>query len=534
MEPPQIPPYDWFRLRFGALRLQIAGNLVTDVNALSNIDFRFYFWLFIRRAPLFLLTAAAVGATCVTLALLWPPSYQATAKILVESPQIPTELAKSTVPTGAAEQFQVIQEDVLSRAGVLALANRFEIYARRNDLSESDTFEDMMRRLTIRPSTGGGAATVYDISFKADRPDTAADLVNYLVTTILDKDVQIRTQRASDTVAFFSRETQRLDSELRRLESNILNFKNENIDALPDSVDFRRNQQIAQQQLLLILQQDEVALHKRQSDLQSRPLDITVVAMTPEQQSLQELRQSLVQQRGLFSDDSPTVSAIRARIASLEQDIMGGTGELAAPRSARDIEIANIGDQLAAISVERAMIERSIEALDGSIAETPGNETKLNSLQRDHQNVQAQYDSAVARLAEALTGQQIEILLKGERLSLIDSAVAPQRPLGPSQRVLFVVSAAAAMLVGLLAIITPELLNRKIRRPAEMIGRLQIVPFVTVPYVERTMFGPARLALRISILIAVPVLLLALGTGVAPSNAVGLAKTNFTSPISTP
>lgn len=507
------------------------------VNALSNIDFRFYFWLFIRRLPLFLLAAVVVGAVGVAVTLLWPPSYQATAKILVESPQIPTELAKSTVPTGAAEQFQIIQEDVLSRESVLALANQFAIYRGRSDMSESDMVDDMMRRLTIQPTAagGGGGATVYSISFRADWPDTAAELVNHLVTTILDKDVRIRTQRATDTVAFFSRETERLDNELQGLESNILNFKNENINALPDSVDFRREQQIAQQQRLLILQQDEVALRKRQSDLQSRPLDIAATAMTPEEQSLLALRQLLFQQRALFSDDSPTITALRARIATLEGEVGGGTGQAGAPRSLRDIELASVDDRLEAIAAERQMIEASIEALDRSIAETPANETKLNSLERDRQNVQAQYDSAVARLAEASTGQQIEFLLKGERLSLIESAVPPQRSLGPSRRVLLLGSFAAAMLAGLAAVITPELLNRKIRRPAEMIGRLQIVPFVTVPYIERSMFNPARLALRISILIAVPAIVLALGTSVTPRNAfIGYAQANADATSSTP
>src|SRR5690606_38155425 len=93
-------------------------------NALSNIDFRFYLWLFLRRLPLFLTVVVLVAGLGIALTLLWPPSYQATAKILVESPQIPADLAKSTVPTSAAEQFQIIQEDVLSRESLLSLADR--------------------------------------------------------------------------------------------------------------------------------------------------------------------------------------------------------------------------------------------------------------------------------------------------------------------------------------------------------------------------------------------------------------------------
>ncbi|MDT4859039.1 polysaccharide chain length determinant protein, PEP-CTERM locus subfamily [compost metagenome] len=161
------------------------------------------------------------------------------------------------------------------------------------------------------------------------------------------------------------------------------------------------------------------------------------------------------------------------------------------------------------IEGERAMINAAVTDLTASIEATPGNETVLNSLQRDHQNLQAQYDSAIARLAEASTGQQIELLLKGERLSLIDSAVPPPSPQGPKQRVLLLASVIAALLVGFAVVIVPELLNRRIRRPAELVSRLQIVPYITVPYIERRRFMPLRAAMRLTMVLMVPALLLA-------------------------
>ncbi|RZJ83621.1 MAG: lipopolysaccharide biosynthesis protein, partial [Massilia sp.] len=279
------------------------------MDALSKIDFGFYLALFWRRLPLFLAVVTVSGAALVALTLLWPPSYQATAKVLVESPQIPADLAKSTVPTSAGEQFQIIQQDVLSRESLLALADQFEIYANHPELSRTDKFDDMSRRVGIVATpvdTGAGAAaTVFSISFKADNPGTAADLVNELVTMILNKDVQLRTARATDTVAFFTKETQRLDTQLRELDRRTLSFKNEHINALPESIDFRREQQIAQQQRLLNLDLEETALKKRRADLLSRRLEISDRPLTPEEQGVQSLRQALAQQQALFAEDSP-------------------------------------------------------------------------------------------------------------------------------------------------------------------------------------------------------------------------------------
>src|SRR5690606_25127870 len=104
-------------LTLGGIPLSGCSNVwwVKIVSALANFDFGFYFSLFRRRLPVFVTVLALATLVFVAILTFMPASYQATARILVESPQIPTDLAKSTVPTGAAEQFQIIQEDVLSR-----------------------------------------------------------------------------------------------------------------------------------------------------------------------------------------------------------------------------------------------------------------------------------------------------------------------------------------------------------------------------------------------------------------------------------
>ncbi|WDR02933.1 hypothetical protein PSQ19_01525 [Devosia algicola] len=116
-----------------------------------------------------------------------------------------------------------------------------------------------------------------------------------------------------------------------------------------------------------------------------------------------------------------------------------------------------------------------------------------------------------------LRGSRSSLLFKGERLSLIESAMPPQQPLGPKRRVLLLASAAAALFMGLVAVAVPEFLNRRIRRPEDLSNKLQIVPFITVPYIERRSFGPMRLAMLIGI-IAISALVLVTETNFAPVN----------------
>lgn len=463
---------------------------------MTNIDFNFYFALFRRRLPVFL-TVLILAATAFLIGIsLWPVSYQATARILVESPQIPTDLAKSTVPTGAAEQFQIIQQDVLSRQSLLDLADRFNLHADKPAMSDTDIVADMENRFDIVPTpvgTGSGAtATVFQISFKYPRPDTAAAVVNELVSMIVKKDVELRTERARETVTFFNQETTRLNALLRLVEEQILSFKNTNFNALPDSIDFRRNQQTIQQNRLLVLAQEEAGLNRRRLALRSRPLALISNPVTPEEQNLASLRQLLVQQSAAFTPDSPTIKALQSRIDALEKSLLvpasADTAGADAQAGIQSSEMFDISERLDEIADERAQLEKSLAALTASIVATPGVETALNSLQRDRQNLQAQYDVTVSRLAEASTGQQIELLLKGERLSVVEDAVPPQRPQGPGQRMLILAGTLAALGIALATLVVPEFFNRRIRRPAELVSRLEITPFITVPYLDR----PAR------------------------------------------
>ena len=93
------------------------------------MDFRFYLSLFLRRIHYFLLLFVLGSAIGLTLARVLPPVYLAEARLLVESEQIPGNLAASTVQTQATEQLQIIQQRILTRDVLVEMANRLNIYA---------------------------------------------------------------------------------------------------------------------------------------------------------------------------------------------------------------------------------------------------------------------------------------------------------------------------------------------------------------------------------------------------------------------
>ena len=79
------------------------------------MELKYYFALFMRRLHYFLIVASLITAAAVTVAMTLPPAYESQAQLLVESPQIPEELAASTVRTHPIEQLRILERKLMTR-----------------------------------------------------------------------------------------------------------------------------------------------------------------------------------------------------------------------------------------------------------------------------------------------------------------------------------------------------------------------------------------------------------------------------------
>lgn len=468
---------------------------------MGNIDLGFYLSILRRRLPYLLVFSVAGLLAGVTATYFIPPVYNASAKILAEAPQIPVELARSTVPLGAVEQLQILQQQITTRDDLIALARKFHIY--KDDvltLHSEDVVKDMRNRIKFEqlqfdtPSRDQGA-TVFNVSFAADKPYVAANVSNELATMILARNQRERTDRAGSTLDFFNQSVTRLASDLNRLEADILKFKTENKDTLPESLDFRRTQQGSLQERMISLQREESDLHTKRGSLIATYSSAGQLAgaapLTPEQQILIDLNRALAEQLAIFSETSPNIIALRARIAALQnrltsgssketEDKTGSTADKVAPFGL-DLQLSDIDKRLKAIDAEKVTVARGIDDLNRSITGTPASETVLNSLERNRQNIQMQYNAAIARRAEALTGEQIEMRSDGGRFSLLESATPPVNAISPRRLRTIGLGVAAGIGLGLALVVLLELLNKTIRRPVELAQLLQSQPLATIP-----------------------------------------------------
>ena len=469
------------------------------------MDLRFYFALFLRRLHWFLLFVV-IGATAgVTIATVLPPTYIAQSVLIVESEQIPSELASSTVQTQATEALQIIQQRILTRDRLIEMANRMRIYqagpdSERARMTGDDIVRDLRERISIvttgASSRGPAQATIVTVSFAASTARLSADVTNEIVSMMLQENVALRTNVAGQTLEFFVEEVARLDRELAAQGAEILAFQEQNLNALPDSLDFRRSQQAAAQERLLQLEREQSVLRDRRARLVTlyeetgRVQPAAPEAQTQEERQLAALQDELSAALAVLSPTNPRIRLLESRIEALEAQIAAGGGgtpdtQGADPQlTAYEIQLADIDGQLAFLDEQREQIQATLDALQASIAATPANAIVLDSLQRDYSAVQAQYEQAVANRARAETGDTIEALSKGQRITVIESAVPPQEPDSPNRPLIAVAGLVGgiALGVGLLALI--ELLNTAIRRPVDITSKLGITPLGTLPFVR--------------------------------------------------
>lgn len=490
------------------------------------MDFGYYWRIFLRRLLLIILLVAVGGGVGLYFAKTLPPVYEASARLLVESEQIPDELAASTVRTAATEQIQIIQQRILTREVLLEMANRLNIYANEPRMAASDKVADLRDRIAIGLQGGGGQARLVNVSFRADTGQQAAAVTNEIITLILKENVAMRTTVSGQTLDFFTQEVDRLGQEMSRLSARMLTFQEENLNSLPDSLDFRRSQQSSVQERLAALDRNEIALKDRRDrlvelfeDTGSVPLSEDDQRLTVEARQLIALKRDYSNSVAILSLDNPKIAVLRARIEALEtvvaeqQRLMAqdstGLSEAPTPPTPFELQLADIDAQIAAIERQRVELEKQMADLVETIQATPGNTITLEAMRRDYVNLQTQYNQAVANKARAETGDMIEALSKGQRISLVEQAIAPQDPVSPNRPLLLAGGVGGGFGLALAIIVLLELLNGTVRRPSELGDKLGIAALATVPYIETLSQIRRRRMLRAS---AVTVVLL-IGAG---------------------
>jgi polysaccharide chain length determinant protein (PEP-CTERM system associated) len=481
-------------------------------------DILFLAQLLLRRLHYIILIATPVAVLGVLVALKLPPIYSAQARLLVESPQLPTDLAASTLRVGTAEILRVLEQRLLTRGNVLALSREFSLHD--NTMTADAIISDMRRRINIRLPGGRDPAQFVTISFDAANPEVSAEVVGRLVTRLTSDFAELRTEATRQTSDFFESEVERLNAALGEQTARLLAFQENNMDALPETLAFRRSRQTALQERLVQMDRDIDQLQDRRKRMvrlfeSSGQLNATTAPQSPREAELRRLRLQLLEARAVFSSTNPRLQTLERRIAILESEGEGESEEgqsetETGPTTQFELELADLDGQIAFLEQRKAAMEAELQELNRSIEETPALAVELGALERELDTTRGEYNQALSRQMEARIGERVETRSQGRRLTVIEPPVPPNAPTKPNRPMIAAAGGVFGMAIGVGIVGLFELLNTTVRRPVDITNTMGgVAPFASLP-----MLRTRRQILLRRITIATVILLAVIGAAV--------------------
>ncbi|WP_371038311.1 GumC family protein, partial [Rhodosalinus sp. FB01] len=411
-----------------------------------------------------------------------------------------------------------------------------------DEMSPDQIVEAMRARTSLNVSSGRNAATLMTIGFEAPEARTAAAVLGEYLTLIQREDATFRRGSAGETLDFFEQQVADLSREADQKSAEILEFKNANSGALPETLDYRLSQQSTLQERLSQIERDIAALtdqRDRLITLFETTGRVEAAAGRPpsrEEQRLDELEQELDAALAVYSESAPRVQLLRTRIARLEEQIAARAAaqeteeetEESAAAAARpavlEIQLSEIDSRVAILEEQKAATAAQLAALEESIERTPTVSIRLEEMTREYQAVQQQLAIAQDRLSRARTGQLIETRSRGQKISVIEPPAVPSEPTKPNRMLIAAGGGVFGLFAGGLLVFLIEALNRSARRPEDLVKRFNIAPIGTIPFIRTRrqviLQRSVKVAMLLIILVGVPAAVYAVHTYYLPLDVI--------------
>jgi uncharacterized protein involved in exopolysaccharide biosynthesis len=506
-----------------------------------NLDLYFYWKLFLRRLPIMALLVTVCAALGAFTAIRLPTTYSTTARLLVEDPQIPDSMVTSTVRTSAEEQLDIIQQQISTRANLIDIANQYNVFENIRQISPDVVYERMQAATTIGLSTGRNQAIVMTIGFDGRSGKVVSDVVNEYITLVMQANVDFRMSRAESTLEFFEQEVDRLSVQLDEQSVRITSFKGENAQALPENQAYRLSRLTLLQERLVSLERDLANTITQREDFE-RIFEATGTitqdngpqSRTIEEQQLLGAQTDLELALATYSEENPRVIRLQSVVDRLQAVVTNQTGvsqegdsdtdPLTAAQAMFHTTMIEIESQTTALQADIARTSEEIDELLVAISTSSGNEIQLSALQRDYDNIEKRYNDAAANFNEARMSERIETTAQGRRITVIENAIIPESPSGPNRPRVAALGAGFGVALAAGFFMLLETLNRSIRRPAELTSRFNVVPIMTIPYLEnrgrRIMRRLALITTTLIVIIGAPLALWYIDTNYMPLDIV--------------
>jgi uncharacterized protein involved in exopolysaccharide biosynthesis len=206
---------------------------------------------------------------------------------------------------------------------------------------------------------------------------------------------------------------------------------------------------------------------------------------------LEDAKGQLAKSQEKYSPEHPDVVRLQHVIQELERQIA------AAPASTtRERERAHpdnpayitVKGQLDALDVEREselskreVLKAKLDDYERRLAQEPAVERQYRELARDLESAQLKYQEIRSKQTEAQVSQNLETEHKGERFTMIEPPLPPEKPISPNRFLILAVGFVLSIGAGVGAVILRSSLDLSVRGAQDIRALLNVPPLAAVP-----------------------------------------------------
>ncbi|MBW9258555.1 MAG: lipopolysaccharide biosynthesis protein [Candidatus Thiodiazotropha sp. (ex. Lucinisca nassula)] len=462
-----------------------------------------------RRKMQFMIPAVIILVLSISLAIGLPPVYRAEATILIEQQEIPNELVRSTVTSYAGERIQVISQRVMTTENLGRIIDNYGLYKEDRDntslsLLSKDLSEqielDMISADVVDPRSGRPitATIAFTLAYSNKDPRIAQKVTNELVSLFLDENLRQRTQSALETSSFMSADVDRLSNEITKLEVTLAEFKEENVNSLPElhqlNIQFMEKNERELSDITLKINN----LEERRIYLQSELAQINPTTdiynsngnrVMGTEDRLRALQTEYMALTTRYTDSHPTIIKMKDEIEVLSAEVESNPLNKQNTQSENpaylqlETQLRATESELLSLIKMQEIIETKIKKFEESLLESPQVEREYRKLTRDYENAIAKYQEVKSKQLEAQLAESLERERKGERFSLIEPPQLPEKPDKPNRIAIVFLGVIFSFAGGLGNVAIKESIDHRIYGKNDVYNITNMLPLAVIPYI---------------------------------------------------
>ena len=355
--------------------------------------------------------------------------YESSEVIQVEQPKINDELARSTVEGSSARRLQLIQQQLMARASLEKIIEKYNIYSNLTALKPSEKVQLLRESVSINGVAAAregfeddGTISVLTITVQMEEAQLARDVTHEFAEQTRALMSAQRREQTEQTLVFFEQQEQVVLDSIASLEAELETYRLENDLTLEGGIEFRMNE---------VAQLNEAILG----------LDREIISV--------QLARTQIDRTG--------------RASTVE-------------REERELDA-----QLQTLTQQRSLLDARRNGLQEAIQGSPEIQRTLTDFERRMQQLRAQLEVISTRRNEAQVGFNLERGAQGEQLTTIEEARVPDYPITMSKKKRAIMGAVASTGLAFIIAWLLELRRPVIRSARQMQRETGILPVVSIP-----------------------------------------------------